>query len=314
MRRTWLRRGALLLGTLAVGAVAFVLHSAQRADYGWRPRPLLKAVAARIAFDDGHHNGSSARWWGRYYPLARLLRAAGYRVEIFEGPFSAAGLRATDVLVVANASGAARPQFLGINIPLGAGGDRGAPAFTRGEIDALLRWVADGGRLLLVADHAPFGAANADLARAFGVEMHAGFTELPDESSDPMRFTRANGRLGSHPVLRGVACVQTFTGQSLDAAGGAVPLLRLPAGALEYVDDGNGRLQPREAGIAQGYAMRHGKGRVVVLGEAAMLTAQVADGQPFGMQLPGCDNQRFAERVFAWLAAGIPATSAHRIQ
>ena len=41
--------------------------------------------------------------------------------------------------------------------------------------------IAAGGRLLLIADHAPFGAANASLSAAFGVHMHTGFTEIPGE-------------------------------------------------------------------------------------------------------------------------------------
>jgi hypothetical protein len=44
-------------------------------------------------------------------------------------------------------------------------------------------------------------------------------------------------------------------------------------------------------GTAQGVAMKVGRGRVVILGEAAMLTAQIndRDGKPFGMNVPGND-------------------------
>jgi hypothetical protein len=46
------------------------------------------------------------------------------------------------------------------------------------------------------------------------------------------------------------------------------------------------------AGRAQGIAMTLGKGRVVVLGEAAMLSAQLAgpNKMAFGMNLSGIDN------------------------
>jgi hypothetical protein len=237
-----------------------------------------------------------------------LLREDGYRVRFNTVDFLPATLADTRVLVIANASGGAKPQFLGINLPIGGGGERSAPAFSQQEIGVLEHWVTQGGSLLLIADHAPFGASNAPLAAAFGVRMHAGFTEVPKEVSDPLRFTRGNGRLDiAHPIVSGVdggapvTCVQTFTGQSLDGPPAASILLRLPPNAVESVDD-HGTLREVPAGAAQGLAFRHGRGRVVVLGEAAMLTAQVADRVPFGMQLPGCDNVAFARNVLRWLS------------
>ena len=61
------------------------------------------------------------------------------------------------------------------------------------------------------------------------------------------------------------------------------------------------------SGRAQGVALKFGKGRVVVLGEAAMLTAQVTrrpGEQPvrFGMSLPGADNRQLAMNIMRWLA------------
>ncbi|KGQ20148.1 hypothetical protein LF41_2102 [Lysobacter dokdonensis DS-58] len=293
------------------GVFGYAAWTAQRADYGWRPSPHRPAYAVgtgpTVAIDHGHHNASTANWWGRYWPFGRLLREDGYRVRYSEAAFTPAMLGAAQVLVIANASGGAKPQFLGINLPWGGGADRSAPAFTAAEIAALRTWVADGGRLLLIADHAPFGAANAALASAFGVRMHAGFAEVPGEVSDPLRFTRGNARLDvAHPIVSGagggapVACVQTFTGQSLDAPAGAANLLRLPRGTVETIDD-HGTLRETPAGASQGLAFDYGKGRVVVLGEAAMLTAQVADRQPFGMQSPDCDNVAFARNVLRWL-------------
>jgi hypothetical protein len=41
---------------------------------------------------------------------------------------------------------------------------------------------------------------------------------------------------------------------------------------------------------------------VVILGEAAMLTAQVADGVAFGMNIPGNDNRQFALNIMHWLS------------
>jgi hypothetical protein len=48
------------------------------------------------------------------------------------------------------------------------------------------------------------------------------------------------------------------------------------------------------AGRAQGLAFAFGQGRVVVLGEAAQLSAQIAGaGRQMGMNVPGIDNARW---------------------
>jgi hypothetical protein len=59
---------------------------------------------------------------------------------------------------------------------------------------------------------------------------------------------------------------------------------------------------PVQPGSSQGLAFTHGKGRVVVLGEAAMITAQKVEELRFGMQIPGNDNEAFALNIVRWLA------------
>ena len=58
------------------------------------------------------------------------------------------------------------------------------------------------------------------------------------------------------------------------------------------------------AGRAQGIAFDVGKGRVVVLGEAAMLSAQMTGtgGSKFGMNRPGIDNRQLALNIVHWLS------------
>ena len=57
------------------------------------------------------------------------------------------------------------------------------------------------------------------------------------------------------------------------------------------------------AGRAQGIAFRYGQGRVVMLGEAAMLSAQLGpNGMRVGMNRPGLDNRQFALNVMHWLS------------
>ncbi|MFT3807777.1 hypothetical protein [Arenimonas sp.] len=301
-----------VLTVLLLGGAIAVIYPAQRADLGWRPavRPASFAGehSPNVVIDAAHHNASDARWWGRYWPFAKLLRSDGYRVRTGESRFDASSLAAVDVLVIANASGGAKPQFFGINLPVGGASDRAAPAFTAAEIAALRTWVEQGGSLLLIADHAPFGAANRELAAVFGVTMGAGFVEVPDGKSDPLPFSRGNRRLGSHPILDGgsglkrIDRLETFTGQSLQGPPGATILMALPRGSEEYIDDGSGALKPVPALPAQGLAFAFGRGRIVVLGEAAMLTAQVAEGVPFGMDTTRNDNEVFALAVLHWLS------------
>ncbi|HKQ18544.1 MAG TPA: hypothetical protein VJW75_02240, partial [Candidatus Eisenbacteria bacterium] len=129
----------------------------------------------------------------------------------------------------------------------------------------------------------------------------------PQELSDPLLFSTGNGRLGDHPIIAGsrpqnsVRRVMTYTGQSLDEPPGATVLLRLPESAMEFVPVADS-LAAVPAGRAQGIAMEWGKGRVVVLGEAAMMTAQTHKGVPFGMNTPDNDNRQFALNTMRWLS------------
>jgi hypothetical protein len=71
-------------------------------------------------------------------------------------------------------------------------------------------------------------------------------------------------------------------------------------------DEQNNGLDPRSAvGECQGLALKFGKGRVVVMGEAAELSAQIIGGNPpdrFGMNVPGCDNRKMAINIIHWLS------------
>jgi hypothetical protein len=301
--------GLSLFGVALLAAMSGV-YLAQRADYAWGPAvaaPAFTSTHPRAVIDQAHYNASTAGPAGRYWPFARLLRADGYEVEKGTRRFTPGSLAGVEVLVIVNAAGAPKPQFFGINIPVSTSKKREEPAFTAEEIEVVRAWVEQGGSLLLIADHAPFGAAAEALAAAFGVKMYKGFVEVPDEQSDPLLFSKDNGRLGDHPILSGenpataVRSVMTFTGQSLDGPAEAAVLLRLPASAIEYVPAESG-LKPQPAGKAQGLALDWGKGRVVVLGEAAMLTAQVDRGVPFGMNIPRNDNRQFALNIMHWLS------------
>jgi hypothetical protein len=58
------------------------------------------------------------------------------------------------------------------------------------------------------------------------------------------------------------------------------------------------------AGRAQALAFKFGKGRVVIQGEAAMLSAQIAgaDKHKMGMNVEGYDNKQYALNLMHWLS------------
>ena len=94
--------------------------------------------------------------------------------------------------------------------------------------------------------------------------------------------------------------VLTFTGQSLKGPPGSVALLRLSATAVDRKDG----VESPAADRSQGVAFALGKGRVVVMGEAAELSAQVYGfpPRPMGMNVPGCDNRQLVLNIMHWLS------------
>ena len=261
-----------------------------------------------ILFDEAHNNAHRAD--GKYAPFAKVMRNDGYEVRANQAAFTGVVLNGVDVLVIVNASGGTNPQVFGFNLPFLRKGERDAPAFAPVEIEVLKTWVSEGGSLLLIADHYPFGSAAAALAAAFGVTMHCGFTEIANQypgQPEPgeIEFMRSNGLIFGNVITDGrtlpekVNRVVTFTGQSLDGPPGAIPLLTLPVTAKEFVPPPP-NFEEKPAGDSQGLAFEFGEGRVVVLGEAAALTAQVEGGKPFGMNSDP-ENKQFALNVMHWL-------------
>jgi hypothetical protein len=131
------------------------------------------------------------------------------------------------------------------------------------------------------------------------------------ESQNPgfIVYTRDTGRLADHPVTRGrnasehVNKIITFTGQSLKGPASATAFLKLADTAMDLMPGPNTK-PVSAAGRAQGVAMKFGKGRVVVMGEAGMLSAQITGPQrvPFGMNRPGIDNRQLALNIMHWLS------------
>ena len=301
-----------------VTPVRLAASQGQRADTSFDvsvDRPVYRDTHPLVLFDEGHNNRHGVS--STYGPFARLLENDGYIVRPDSAArFSEERLAGVRVLAIVNAMGPREK--------------RDSPAFGTEEIALVRSWVRQGGSLLIVTDHYPFGDAVAPLAAAFGVQVGRGVVEdsigfdpaSPDHTR--LEFSIADGRLGRHPITTGwdgrtaVRRVVTFTGTSLVGDTMAVPLLQLSRGALDLephvrvtvegdqrrtrVSYGNG---VPAYGRAQALALRYGRGRVVVIGEAACLTAQIdGDGSPFGMNVPGNDNKQFVRNIMRWLAGG----------
>ena len=255
----------------------------------------------RVLFDEAHHNFHTTE--GRYKPFVDLLMNDGYRVIRNRQPFTKESLNSFKVLVIANALGAEEMDDNGAD----------ASAFTEEECAAVQEWVKGGGALLLIADHAPFGGAAAALSNRFGVDMSKGFTYDPQNSVEKspslLIFSRENKLLTTHPITEGrdqnerLNRVQSFTGQSLKGPEDAVAILKL-ADTAKDTPNRQADSSVSAAGRAQALAFKFGKGRVVVQGEAAMLSAQIAGAnkQPMGMNVPGNDNKQYALNVMHWLS------------
>jgi hypothetical protein len=290
---------------LVIVAVSTALAQ-QLADPHFNARVEIPAYTRnypRVLFDEAHNNFHTAA--GPYKPFADLIFSDGYQVVVNRKPFTKASLSTFKILVIVNALGAEDADE--------EGADR--PAFTEEESDAVRDWVRAGGALLFIADNGPFGSAAEILAKRLDVDMSKGFTEDPANSEKESKnsgwisYSRENHLLADHSITKGrndserISRVMTFAGQSLKGPEGSDALLKLAETATDRIP-GDPPKDSSAAGRAQALAFKLGKGRVVVLGEAAMLSAQLtgSDNHPFGMNIPDIDNKQLALNIMHWLS------------
>lgn len=304
----------LVLILIVIVSVFLVLPD-QSADPGFDARvdhPAYTDRRPKVLFDEAHYNVDKSG--GRYKPFADLIRNDGYEVTPNTQPFTIDSLKGYDVLVIANPLGLrGAAQQLANLFRLEGKLHIATSAFTPDECVAVRDWIQDGGSLLLIADHAPAGEAAGALSSLLGVEMTNWYVEDKDHEDPETRnpsflvFSRKNGLLKDHAITRGLQSVITFTGQALRPPPGAVSFLSLAPGAVEYPRRKAMTTEGRSAAnLAQGVALEFGKGRVVVLGEAAMMTSQVARANGsvlrFGLSHPNHQNRQLAINIMHWLS------------
>jgi hypothetical protein len=254
--------------------------------------PPLSAPAFRagkgpaVVVDEKHRNVVSLKTY--FGPVGRFLGKDGYNVRPGTGAFGADGLAKARVLVIANAQA---PE----------GSPEGASAFSDAEVAAVQAWVGKGGGLLLIADRAPFGGPARALARVFKVTLDDNTILRKGDDGKPDGVlaidVSADGEK-SHPVFAGVSRVVYVVGESLDGPG---PVLRAPKGTYSgpTIQAADG---PSAAGKPIVLAFSHGKGRVVVIGDAGIASAFGSRGGATHRGISEADNARFIRNVVRWLA------------
>ncbi len=262
-----------------------------------------------VCVDAAHNNSHTAD--GTYKPFADLLRGDGYVVTAFAKKFSAESLGECAVMTIPNAIGDANAEDWSYPHP---------SAFTREELNALHTWIRDGGALLLIVDHAPMAGAASDLGTLLGVAMFDGYASSGAANSPPDIFSSKDGTLKPHPILAGrnekeaVQSVATFTGHPFHASKDFRPLMIFGPGSqaltvpLQNFPDMPEPEWPVLAieGWWHGATRSLGKGRVVILGEAAMCSAQLAgpEKRPMGMNHPrAAQNAQFCLNAVHWLSS-----------
>ena len=230
-----------------------------------------------ICIDEGHNNFHTRR--DRYMPFAMLLEQDG-TLRMNTGRFDSEKLRKCRIMVISNALH--ETNITRWHKPV-------LSAFTAEETETVRQWVDAGGSLLLIADHMPMGGAAAEMAAAFGFGFTDGFA-FDTAPAGPAPFCRATGTLADNILTNGcdaeerVDSIYSFTGQAFTIPVNASPVLTFSEGYRLLLSDTAWVFNDRTiykpiVGSSQLAFMEYGKGRVVMSGEAAMFTAQLAGPQ-----------------------------------
>lgn len=258
----------------------------------------------KVLVDEAHNNLHKKE--GGFFAFTRMMEADGAVVESNEMKFTSDVLEGYDILVIVNALHDSN---------VGNWRNPCPSAFTENEILAVEEFVRNGGSLLFVADHMPYGGAAQDLGKAFGLDWNNGFVIQSGQHWPPSLFSRSKGMVKDSPVTtegeysESINEIASFTGSVFKVPGNAVSFM--------VYDNSHGVLMPDVAwqfsnatknfnseGWVQGACLEYGKGRIVFLGEAAMITAQLRDNTKIGMNSPDApENPQLALNIFRYLAA-----------
>ncbi|MCC6843455.1 MAG: DUF4350 domain-containing protein [Saprospiraceae bacterium] len=294
----------LLLCMLIIPMVIVAQQIADTAYHPPLPHPEYAPGLGSVVFiDEAHHNFHTKE--GRFKPFANLLARDGYRVQSYKDPFKTKELEKGKILVISNALHESNVSRWIVPNP---------SAFTKEEIIELEQWVSNGGSLFLIADHMPLSGAAKDLAAAFGFEFTNGFA-LDSNSKGNTYFNLNEKTLVESQLTHGrdstesIHQVATFTGQAFKIPGDATPVLIFDKNYVNFLPDTawvfhDQTAKYNVAGWSQGAFKKQGQGKLVVFGEAAMFTAQLAgpNKKQIGMNSPDApENHQLLLNIIHWL-------------
>ena len=283
------------------------IQSQQVADTAFNPvieKPLYKKGQGSVVFIDEAHNNFHTKN-GRYKAFSILLERDGYQVKSYKDNFSEDKLKQGKILVISNALHKSNVQRWILPNP---------SAFSETEIESLKNWVKNGGSLFLIADHMPMAGASEDLAKAFGFQFTNGFA-MNIESRGPSLFTLQDKTLVKSKITEGrnakenVSNIASFTGQAFKTPEDATSILRFDNSHVNMLPDTAWVFSAKTKqhfveGWSQGAYKKFGKGKIVVFGEAAMFSAQLAGPSKFkaGMNNDVApENYQLLLNIIHWL-------------
>ena len=265
--------------------------------------PMFDSAEGPVVSMDEAHNNYHTKSTG-LAPLANLLAQDGFLVKSNTQAFTKNSLDSVDILVIVNPIHETNLQSWQLPCP---------SAFTAEEIDVLVEWIHNGGRLFLSADHMPIGGAVQELMAEFDVKWANCFDQSKRKRWPPAGFSRASQTLLSGPVTDSssfahqIDNIGTFTGSAFKSKK-LKPFL--------VFDDSYVLLYPEIAwkfskktkrenakGWFQGAYGQFGKGKIVLMGESAMFTAQLNGKTEIGMNSRDVpQNKLLAINIFRFLA------------
>jgi len=284
-----------------------MLFSQQIADTTYNPKiqnPEYEIREGPVVFiDEGHHNFHTKN--GRYKAFSNLIERDGYNVEVYNSEFNKKKLAKGKILVISNALNEINVENWFLPNP---------SAFTNSEIKTIKQWVNNGGSLFLIADHMPMAGAAKDLAKVFGFEFTNGFV-FDTLSRGPAYFNLNEKTLTESIITKGrdstesVEQIATFTGQAFKISDNATPILTFNKNYVNILPDTAWVFDEETTkfnveGWSQGAYKNYGKGKIVVFGEAAMFTAQLAGPQKRKMGMNNevaPENYQLLLNIIHWL-------------
>ena len=281
--------------------------SQQIADINYNPKienpAYLPGKGPIVFIDEGHNNFHTKN--GRYKAFSNLLERDGYNVKAYKGTFKKKDLEKGEILVISNAVN---------EVNIGKWYLPNPSAFTKAEIETIRQWIFEGGSLFLIADHMPMGGAAKDLAKVFDFEFTNGFA-FDTLSRGPSFFNIEEKTLNESIITTGrnpserVRQIATFTGQAFQIPEDAIPILTFNNKYVNFLPDtawifNENTTKYNVEGWSQGAYKEYGKGKVVVFGEAAMFSAQLAGPQKRKMGMNNevaPENYQLLLNIIHWL-------------